>query len=189
MLLQDWAPTQQFIDELTRSLLVAGTVGFVLALAAGLIFSRRTSKPLMDIAAAAARDIASGDWSRQVPVRGSAEAETMASSFNEMTSSLRDQAERLKSSYQRFSTVTQSARDAIISTDEQGNITFWNRSAEHVFGYTEHEVLGEPLTMLIAETDRAELHRGPAGAGRRRPGAGPHHRSDGPQERRRPVSE
>jgi hypothetical protein len=154
VLLQDWAPTQQFIDELTRSLLVAGTVGFVLALAAGLIFSRRTSKPLMDMAAAA-RDIASGDWSRQVPVRGSAEAETMAASFNEMTSSLRDQADRLKSSYQRFATVTQSARDAIISTDEQGTITFWNRSAEHVFGYTEREVLGEPLTMLIAESDRA----------------------------------
>jgi PAS domain S-box-containing protein len=153
VLLQDWAPTQQFIDQLTQSLLVAGTVGFVLALAAGLIFSRRTSKPLMDMASAA-RDIAAGDWNRQVPVRGSAEAETMASAFNEMTTSLRDQAERLKSSYQRFSTVTQSARDAIISTDQHGNITFWNRSAEHVFGYSEHEVLGEPLTMLMAEADR-----------------------------------
>ena len=154
VLLQDWTPTQQFIDELTRSLLLAGAVGFVLALAAGLIFSRRTSKPLMDIAAAA-REIAAGDWSKPVPVRGSAEAETMAASFNEMTSSLRDQAERLKSSYQRFSTVTQSARDAIISTDEHGNITFWNRSAEHVFGYSEEEVLGELLVMLIAESDRA----------------------------------
>ncbi len=153
VLLQDWAPTQQFLDELRRSLLWAGVGGFVLALAGGLIFSRRTSQPLIDIATAA-RQIAAGDWSRQVPVRGSAEAETMASAFNEMTSSLRDQAERLKGSYQRFSTVTQSARDAIISTDDSGNITFWNRSAEHIFGYAEQAVLGQPLTTLIAESDR-----------------------------------
>src|SRR5712691_11583347 len=154
LLLQDWAPTQQFLDELQASLLVAGIAGFVLALGGGVIFSRRTSQPLIDIAAAAGH-IASGDWTRQVPVRGSAEAEILATAFNDMTTSLRDQADRLKASYQRFSTVTQSARDAIVSTDEQGDITFWNRSAEHILGYEETEVLGQPLTMLIAESDRA----------------------------------
>jgi PAS domain S-box-containing protein len=154
LLLQDWAPTQQFLDELQRSLLLAGFAGFILALGGGLVFSRRTSQPVMDIAAAA-RDIAEGDWTRQVPVRGSAEAVSMASAFNDMTKSLRDQADSLKASYQRFSTVTQSARDAIISTDESGNITFWNRSAESTFGYTEAEVMGRPITMLMAESDRA----------------------------------
>ncbi len=154
VLLRDWAPTQAFLDELQRSLILAGIAAFVLALGGGFIFSRRTSQPLMDMAAAA-RDIAEGDWTRQVPVRGSAEATTMAAAFNDMTASLRDQADRLKASYQRFSTVTQSARDAIVSTDERGDITFWNRSAEHIFGYAETEVLGAPLTMLIAESDHA----------------------------------
>jgi PAS domain S-box-containing protein len=105
--------------------------------------------------AAAARDIAGGDWSRTVPARGSAEATTMANAFNDMTRSLRDQSERLNAAYLRFSTVTQSARDAIISTDARGDITFWNRSAEATFGYTENDVLGRPITMLIAESDRA----------------------------------
>ena len=41
----------------------------------------------------------------------------MAMAFNDMTRSLRNQAERLNASYRRFATVTQSARDAIISTD------------------------------------------------------------------------
>jgi PAS domain S-box-containing protein len=154
ILLQDWAPTQQFLDELQRSLLLAGGAGFILALGGGIIFSRRTSQPLIDIASAA-RNIAAGDWSRQVPVRGSAEATTMATAFNDMTRSLRDQAERLQASSLRFSTVTQSARDAIVSTDEHGDITFWNRSAEHIFGYGEGEVIGKRLTMLIAESDRA----------------------------------
>jgi PAS domain S-box-containing protein len=154
VLLQDWAPTRGFLDELRTSLLFAGIGGFVLALAGGLIFSHRTSQPLMDMAAAA-RDIAGGDWSRTVPARGSAEASTMATAFNDMTRSLRDQADRLKASSLRFSTVTQSARDAIISTDGHGDITFWNRSAESTFGYAESEVLGRPITMLIAESDRA----------------------------------
>ena len=88
MLLQDWAPTQAFLDELRMSLLLAGIGGFVIALAGGLVFSHRTSQPLMDMAAAA-RDIAAGDWSRIVPARGSAEATTMAMAFNDMTRSLR----------------------------------------------------------------------------------------------------
>jgi hypothetical protein len=154
VLLQDWAPTRTFLDELRTALLLAGIGGFVLALGGGWIFSHRTSRPLMDMAAAA-RDIAGGDWTRSVSARGSAEAITMANAFNDMTHSLRDQADRLKASYLRFSTVTQSARDAIISTDAHGAITFWNRSAESTFGYTESEVLGRPITMLIAETDRA----------------------------------
>ncbi len=154
VLLQDWAPTQKFLDELRMSLVLAGIGGFVIALAGGLLFSRRMSQPLMDIAAAA-RDIAAGDWSRIVPGRGSAEATTMAMAFNDMTRSLRSQAERLNASYRRFATVTQSARDAIISTDELLNITFWNRSAESTFGYTEQEVLGRPMVNLIGESDRA----------------------------------
>ena len=92
--------------------------------------------------ASAARAIAGGDWNRTVAARGSAEATTMANAFNDMTRSLRDQSERLNASYLRFSTVTQSARDAIISADTHGDITFWNRSAEATFGYTEAEVLG-----------------------------------------------
>ncbi len=153
VLLQDWAPTQSFLDELRTSLLLAGVGGFVIALAGGLVFSHRTSQPLMDLAAAA-REIAAGDWSRIVAARGSAESTTMAMAFNDMTRSLRSQAERLNASYRRFATVTQSARDAIISTDELGNITFWNRSAEATFGYTESEVLGRPIVNLIGESDR-----------------------------------
>ena len=154
VLLQDWAPTQAFLDELRTALVLAGIAGFGLALAGGLIFSRRASRPLMDLAAAA-HAIAEGDWQRTVTVGGSAEATTMATAFNDMTCSLRDQAERLRAAYRRFSTVTQSARDAIVSTNQDGSITFWNRSAQALFGYAETEVLKQPITSLIAKADHA----------------------------------
>ena len=90
----------------------------------------------------------------------------MATAFNAMGTNLRhwyeeakDKSERLLVSYERFRSVTESARDAIVSTDEQGAITFWNRSAETIFGYSEAEALGGALTRLIAEPHRQDyLH-------------------------------
>ena len=94
VLLQNWRPTQQFVDEVRRRLLTAGAAIFVLAVGGGVLFSRRMSRPLEDLAAAA-KDIAAGNWARQVPVSGSGEAATMAVAFNEMSTSLRVAEERL----------------------------------------------------------------------------------------------
>jgi diguanylate cyclase (GGDEF)-like protein len=93
VLLQNWRPTQQFVDEVRRRLLAAGAAIFVLAVGGGMLFSRRMSRPLEDLAAAA-KDIAAGNWARQVPVSGGAEATTMAMAFNEMSTSLRGAQER-----------------------------------------------------------------------------------------------
>ena len=161
VLLRDWAATQQFIDEIQSKFLRAGLIVFMCALAGGMIFSRRVSRPIQDVAAAAREIAAGGEWSRRVPLRGSAEAVTMAAAFNEMSTNLRhwyDDAQaksaNLEASFERFHSVTESARDAIVSTDERGAIAFWNRSAHVIFGYEEAEVTGKPLTCLIAAEDR-----------------------------------
>ena len=87
VLLQDWAPTRRYLSELRLQLLAAGVGIFAAALAGGLLFARRVSRPLEDMASAAG-EIAAGDWTRRVPVRGSGEATVMATAFNEMTASL-----------------------------------------------------------------------------------------------------
>ena len=88
VLLQDWATTQLFLNELQRQLLLTGAVIFTFALAGALVFSRRLTRPLKDIADTAG-EIAGGNWDRQVPLRGGAEATTLAKAFNDMTTSLR----------------------------------------------------------------------------------------------------
>jgi PAS domain S-box-containing protein len=165
VLLQDWAPTQRFLDELQGSLVVVGLAIFGLALGGGVVFSRRLSGPLKDIADAA-RDIASGNWHRRAPLRGTAEAVTMAGAFNEMTATVqhwfeeaKDRSERLQASYERFRTVTESARDGIVSIDGTGAIAFWNRSAAIIFECDEQTAMGTPFVGFIDPADQPKyLH-------------------------------
>jgi PAS domain S-box-containing protein len=58
----------------------------------------------------------------------------------------------------RFRAVVQSAAEAIICADRQGRVLFWNKAAERVFGYSEHEVLGQPLLIIMPARFR-EAHQ------------------------------
>lgn len=61
----------------------------------------------------------------------------------------------LRDSETRFRSVAESATDAIVAADQAGNMVSWNRGAERIFGYTEPEVVGKPLSMLMPERFRA----------------------------------
>lgn len=57
--------------------------------------------------------------------------------------------DRIKESEERFRTITDSAQDAIIIMDPKGNISFWNKAAEYIFGYSENEAVGKDLHDLL----------------------------------------
>ena len=48
-----------------------------------------------------------------------------------------------------LSAMVQSSQDAIITKDTHGIVTTWNRAAEHIFGYSEKEMVGQPILRLI----------------------------------------
>ena len=54
--------------------------------------------------------------------------------------------------------VTESANDAIITSTGDGKIMGWNAAAEQLFGYTEAEINGQSMTVLMPEHFRS-LHR------------------------------
>jgi diguanylate cyclase (GGDEF)-like protein/PAS domain S-box-containing protein len=61
----------------------------------------------------------------------------------------------LRESETRFRSVAESATDGIVAADEHGNMISWNRGAERIFGYTQPEVVGKPLAILMPERFRS----------------------------------
>src|SRR5664280_2376987 len=55
----------------------------------------------------------------------------------------------LKKSAERFRAVAESPIDAIVTTDENGKIIFFNNSLTKIFGYTKEEITSKPLTILM----------------------------------------
>ena len=53
--------------------------------------------------------------------------------------------------------IVETVGDAVIFADRDGIIRLWNRAAEGIFGYTEEEVIGQSLNLIIPERQR-ELH-------------------------------
>ena len=49
----------------------------------------------------------------------------------------------------------QSTADAVIATDREGAITFWNPGAARIFGHTAEEATGQSLDLIIPENQRA----------------------------------
>jgi PAS domain S-box-containing protein len=53
-----------------------------------------------------------------------------------------------------------SSSDAIVATDRDGRIMFWNPGAERIFGFTQGEAVGQSLDLIIPENLRARHWEG-----------------------------
>ena len=53
-----------------------------------------------------------------------------------------------------------SSSDAIVATDREGRIVFWNPGAERIFGFASHEAVGQLLDLIIPENLRARHWEG-----------------------------
>ena len=57
---------------------------------------------------------------------------------------------RLQDSEEMFRAISVSTVDAIVLMDEKGRISYWNRAAEKMFGYSMEDVMGEVTFKLLA---------------------------------------
>jgi PAS domain S-box-containing protein len=72
-----------------------------------------------------------------------------------------DVTERKRAEEARLShaAIVESSEDAIVCKNLDAVITSWNAGAERLFGYTEAEVLGQPITILIPRDFRDEENK------------------------------
>jgi len=82
---------------------------------------------------------------------------------------IQDITERKRAEEARFrlASIVESSDDAIISKNLEGIIVSWNRGAERIFGYSEAEAVGQPITILVPpelrEEEKTILQRARAG--------------------------
>lgn len=73
---------------------------------------------------------------------------------------VRKQAEdAVKEIEEKFRAISLAAQDAIIIIDGRGDITYWNRAAENIFGYKDNEVIGKELHRIIAPDKYYDAYR------------------------------
>lgn len=65
---------------------------------------------------------------------------------------------QLNLSMKRFEAVVNTAYDGIITIDEQQNVKLFNDAAQSMFGYSETEIIGQPLTKLLPAKYQGKHH-------------------------------
>ncbi|MGB4611147.1 MAG: PAS domain S-box protein [Methanothermobacter thermautotrophicus] len=74
-----------------------------------------------------------------------------------LSESIGESEEALAESEEKYRTIVESARDAIITGDGNGSIVSWNSAAEKIFGYRAAEMMGRHIDTIITE-ENLEKH-------------------------------
>lgn len=59
-------------------------------------------------------------------------------------------------SEQRYRAITEHSPDAVITADSNGSIILINKAVQNIFSYTEKDLIGKPITMLMPDTCKQE---------------------------------
>jgi len=172
----DWAIVSEIdeeeafaaIGELFRKLMLTSALLLLFALIAAIVFSRTITRPLARLGEHS-KMLASGQLDVEIETSGRDEIGALARDFDYMRISLKkvvdelavlnagleqevaDRTNKLESSERRVKSILNNAADGIIVIDDTGIVQVFNPSAESMFGYSAHEVVGNNIRMLMPE--------------------------------------
>ena len=94
-----------------------------------------------------------GDLSTRLPHFNLPEFDSIAQNFNLMGESL----QKSTADNQRLALIAQQTADAMMIHDLSGNISFWNASAQKIFGYAPEDIIGQSASILIPKGQERDL--------------------------------
>jgi len=141
--------------NLTKEFLVLCLILGPLAILAITIFFLKRFTGSMGVLVAAAQTLESGNLDYRIPVHLKDEFGTLANSFNGMAASLQDEQQKFQSISKLYRTLFESAGDAIMITelegDSVGRIVSANRAASDLYGYDIDELQEMNVISLVPD--------------------------------------
>ncbi|WDE00435.1 response regulator [Thalassomonas actiniarum] len=137
--------------------IILGTALAFMALALAIVAARRIANPLTGIIHTLENYDKTGALG-ELPVKSNNEIGVLARNFHNlfarMNLSLTRQivlANEAEQAVNKLNAVFDSAADAFITLDKQGDIQSFNRAAESIFGYQQEEMIGENIKSLMPD--------------------------------------
>lgn len=167
-----YANLMQPLGTVESATALAALASAVIALIAALLLSRSLSRPLRRVVDQL-EQFRHGDPATPVR-RGPVEIVALSGALAGMSAEIRERTTALEQEIavrrrteaaledyvekmRLFTAVVESSDDAILSTDLECRITTWNPAAARLYGFTEAEAVGQPVSIIIPE-DRREEH-------------------------------
>ncbi|MFK5952879.1 MAG: response regulator [Desulfobacterium sp.] len=112
--------------------------------------------PLKKLAEASTK-IAAGSFNVKLPSVSGDEIGHFNMAFDEMRKNLQTREEELAGSQKRLAAIIENTVDSIVTINTKGEIESANRATVDIFGYTQEELQGQNVSMLMPEPDHS-LH-------------------------------
>jgi PAS domain S-box-containing protein len=100
-----------------------------------------------------AKKVTKSDFSERVIVSSNDEIGQLALSFNTMIDELEKKIKRERQLENKFRSILEGAPDAMVITNQGGEMVMINAQTEKIFGYTRSEVIGKHFYYLVPEAD------------------------------------
>lgn len=117
----------------------------VVAFVLSTLLQKRISGPILVLTRCAEKVSQSGDYAVRAPKLTEDELGTLTDAFNRMLSDTQKDRSRLAEQAHLLNLTF----DAILVRDAQSRITYWNRGAEEVYGFTKAEAIGQVSHTLL----------------------------------------
>lgn len=140
-----------------RQVLLAGSLlALGVALAVGLLVSRRVTGPVVEMQSIARR-MAEGDLSVRAPVRSPDEIGNLGRALNVMVVRLRERLQDLEQERATITAVLDSMVEGVLAVDARDHILLMNQSARVMFRLEPRRGEGEPFLEVIRNADLFDL--------------------------------
>lgn len=144
------------IEKLKIIILGVGAVVGLIVITISFVVTRKMTNPILQISQVAGR-VAKGNFEEEVNYTSGDEIGYLARTFNQMIRDLRGQRSKLVESETRFRTVIETVGEGIITIDSNGTIIMVNKEFQSIFGYSQNELIGKNIQMLVPDPYRTHF--------------------------------